>query len=590
MTDVINMSNDTKVLKPSGSFTQQNSERQGPRQLTDSLFNLGRSANSDRHAGVFDLGGPANQEQSTRSFNFDRSAPERNSDNYNPMDSNNHSTSDIELKSNADRAVIEQPAKQKGRPIPNLDYGIDMVNDKPRSVNEQPKLDSNPSSPSSPPGPPGPQARSHLPNNNQHSPRYNFDANPQNPLNHRSRQSSSSMDDSSDGMQGLQGLHGMPGMPPMYGTDNRSVASSSNPDRGLLNPGFSIPEQSSYQEEQKPVLSYDDARRRKIEGIASFRRLKEAGYVPAGDKNLTFTTSLDEIEETVERLQSQRDLDNSIKFQRKILIGFATVTEQVCESTYNVFDLNLSGWSESVFENIGEYDDVFEELYYKYKGTVTMPPEIKLVGMVAGSAWMYHMSRDAFTKNSSKVPGFDEVMMQNPELKRQYQDAATNMAHQNGMPMPNKKGGDGLGFLGQMLNMTQMQPPQQPQPSQHQPQHQPQPQHQQQRQPHQHQHQQPQHSMQTLRQPSQLQKHLRERSAQHKQQQQRPQQQQHSGRPKTIPSTPPRRTRNRIPMNEPDDVDGLLGSLTGMADGIRNTEEDDMVDLSEMERLSELDD
>jgi hypothetical protein len=218
--------------------------------------------------------------------------------------------------------------------------------------------------------------------------------------------------------------------------------------QNLLNPGY-MPQYSEAESVEEQPLTYEQRRERKINGLAALRRLEEAGYVPAGDKKFSFSSELGDIEETVERLKLQRDLDNSIKFQRKFLIGFANVVEFVCSTEYNIFDLKLEGWSESLFENITDYDEVFEELYFKYKDTVTVMPEVKLLMMVGGSAMMYHMSRELFSKTSSKVPGFDEVMSRDPDLKRRYTEAASNIARDRGMPLPTKqdKGGGLLDSL-----------------------------------------------------------------------------------------------------------------------------------------------
>ena len=34
---------------------------------------------------------------------------------------------------------------------------------------------------------------------------------------------------------------------------------------------------------------------------------------------------------------------------------------------FDPFDVKSGGWSESVHENVNDYDDVFEELHEKYK-------------------------------------------------------------------------------------------------------------------------------------------------------------------------------------------------------------------------------
>jgi hypothetical protein len=48
---------------------------------------------------------------------------------------------------------------------------------------------------------------------------------------------------------------------------------------------------------------------------------------------------------------------------------------------YDPFDLKLEGWSESMMENVEDYDEVFEELFIKYRSSVSVPPEIKLIMM-----------------------------------------------------------------------------------------------------------------------------------------------------------------------------------------------------------------
>ena len=37
---------------------------------------------------------------------------------------------------------------------------------------------------------------------------------------------------------------------------------------------------------------------------------------------------------------------------------------------FDPLDLKLDGWGESIHENINDYDDVFEELHEKYKGSL----------------------------------------------------------------------------------------------------------------------------------------------------------------------------------------------------------------------------
>ena len=45
---------------------------------------------------------------------------------------------------------------------------------------------------------------------------------------------------------------------------------------------------------------------------------------------------------------------------------------------FDPFDLKLDGWSESVHENVNDYNEVFEELHEKYKTKAQISPELRL--------------------------------------------------------------------------------------------------------------------------------------------------------------------------------------------------------------------
>lgn len=195
-------------------------------------------------------------------------------------------------------------------------------------------------------------------------------------------------------------------------------------------------------------MSIEEVNRLKRDYYAKLERLRGLGY--EGPRRLNLTATLDELKDEYEHLDGQRRLDSSIKFQRKVLMGAVTGIEWL-NHNYNPFDFHLDGWSESVYENQAEYDEVFEELYEKYKESVKMAPELRLVFMVLGSAMMFHFSKALFSNASAKVPGFDQVMNSNPELKRAYQEAA---AREMGKGGENKNTGSGQlgGLLGNLTN------------------------------------------------------------------------------------------------------------------------------------------
>ena len=96
---------------------------------------------------------------------------------------------------------------------------------------------------------------------------------------------------------------------------------------------------------------------------------------------------------------------------------------------FDPFDVKLDGWGEQINENISDYDDLFGELYDKYKTKATMAPELKLLFQLGGSAMMVHMTNTMF---KSAMPGMDDILRQNPDLMRQFQNAAVgSMASSN---------------------------------------------------------------------------------------------------------------------------------------------------------------
>ena len=58
-----------------------------------------------------------------------------------------------------------------------------------------------------------------------------------------------------------------------------------------------------------------------------------------------------------------------------------------------------------------------------------MAPELKLLFMVGGSAFMFHLTNTMF---KSQLPGMGDIMKQNPELMKQFASAAMNSMSNEG--------------------------------------------------------------------------------------------------------------------------------------------------------------
>lgn len=195
--------------------------------------------------------------------------------------------------------------------------------------------------------------------------------------------------------------------------------------------------------QQSRPMTFEEIQKAKFDILCELERLRDKGVrIP---KMFSMASDYDEMKYERDRLVHQRKLDNSVKMQRRFLITFVSGVEFL-NNKVDPFDLKLDNWSEEVNENINDFDDVFEELYEKYKDAVDMAPELKLMFMLGGSAFMYHLNNTAF---KSAVPGFGDIMKQNPELARQFTTAAMNSVSQKNPGLAgfmNQFGGGGGGM------------------------------------------------------------------------------------------------------------------------------------------------
>jgi len=141
-------------------------------------------------------------------------------------------------------------------------------------------------------------------------------------------------------------------------------------------------------------------------------------------------TPTDEVRAFIRRERKKREKVNAEKLGAKILLTTITAFEFL-NNKFDPFDLKLDGWSESIHENIDDYGEVFGELYEKYRTSAKVPPEIKLIMMVGGSAAMVHLTNTMF---KSSLPGMEDMLKQNPEMMKQFAQAAQNQKF--GMPPP----------------------------------------------------------------------------------------------------------------------------------------------------------
>lgn len=167
----------------------------------------------------------------------------------------------------------------------------------------------------------------------------------------------------------------------------------------------------------------EEEKREKIEYLNKLQRLEQKGFPVS--RRYTMDNSLEEVKQEYMRLVDARNLEASLRFQRQALMGVVTGIEWL-NDRFDPFDLNLDGWSEQVHENQEDFDEIFEELYDKYKDRGKMPPEARLIFALAGSGFMCHVSNTFMRQRLGQ--GMDNVLKNNPELARQFAQAAATEA------------------------------------------------------------------------------------------------------------------------------------------------------------------
>ena len=204
-----------------------------------------------------------------------------------------------------------------------------------------------------------------------------------------------------------------------------------------------------------PVKSYEELQKEKAEYLRLLERLEQKGLHL--HKKFNMNSDYNEVKSEFDRLTRQRECNQSVKFQRKMLIAVVTAVEFL-NTKFDPFDVKLEGWSESVHENVNDYDDVFEELHEKYQSKSKMAPELKLLFMLGGSGFMFHLTNTMF---KSSLPGMGDIMKQNPDLMKQFASAAASSMGNTQPGFSNFMGGlfNGGGGGGQQAPPQQAPPP-----------------------------------------------------------------------------------------------------------------------------------
>jgi hypothetical protein len=178
----------------------------------------------------------------------------------------------------------------------------------------------------------------------------------------------------------------------------------------------------------KPINSKMSEREKLRKKKMMMKRLEEwraKGHVSGAHFNNDST--YEEVEDEYETALEDKKKGESKKLYSWWFMTFVNTVEYA-NAAFNPFDINLDGWGEQVSDDIDSYDEIFGELYDKYKGC-KLAPEIALLLRLGFSAAVVNFTNRAL---SSATPGFNDVIRQSPELMKMFTNATVNsMAQQS---------------------------------------------------------------------------------------------------------------------------------------------------------------
>tara|TARA_A200000113_G_scaffold225792_1_gene248012 strand:+ start:3239 stop:4522 length:1284 start_codon:yes stop_codon:yes gene_type:complete len=182
---------------------------------------------------------------------------------------------------------------------------------------------------------------------------------------------------------------------------------------------------------QAKKMGREEQLKEKFEVLRKLETLETKGATLS--KKYSMDSDLNEMKGEYEFLINEKEKENSVKFQGKVLTTMITGLEFL-NNKFDPFDIKLDGWSEQINENVDDFDEIFAELHEKYKSKAKMAPEIKLLFQLASSGIMIHMTNTMF---KSALPGMDDIMRQNPDLMNHFTKAAMSSMEQSSPGLSN---------------------------------------------------------------------------------------------------------------------------------------------------------
>jgi hypothetical protein len=179
---------------------------------------------------------------------------------------------------------------------------------------------------------------------------------------------------------------------------DESEGSESGSDSSSEYSDYSGSDSEKSEKSEKTEKTKKDPKLEKQEILLKLIGLEKKGVVLT--KKYSMSSKLSDLRFELELHKNNAEVDVSVKFQQKLLMAAVTGLE-FANKKFDPIGAKLDGWSESIMENLDDYESVFIRLHEKYKKRAELPPELQLLVTLIGSGFMFHVTKTLF---SSAMP------------------------------------------------------------------------------------------------------------------------------------------------------------------------------------------
>jgi hypothetical protein len=229
--------------------------------------------------------------------------------------------------------------------------------------------------------------------------------------------------------------------------DKSESGSSSGYDSYSESGSGSFSDNSSESDAPRDREREKDSSRKKQEILIKLMALEKRGVELT--RKFSMKTSLSDLEFEYELHKKTAETDAGVIFQQKILMAAVTGMEFL-NNKFDPINAKLDGWSESVMDNMTDYDDVFRRLYEKYKTRAQMAPELQLLVTLGGSAFMFHLTQTLF---KTALPNINDALANNPDIMNSISQAMSQSMTNNPKQPPSQNSRE---MTGPSVNLSSM--------------------------------------------------------------------------------------------------------------------------------------